>query len=366
MEFSRPLGSSAQAAYAEILEVTRHDELSRSVRNLSGSFNLKTVKDIRYWYYQFRDAAGGKTRQIFVGRDGDSIRALVERAKTRDTGRLDALAKAAIALGCAATTPTHFRIVRRLNEIGFFRAGGLLVGTHAFLAMGNALGVAWGDIARTQDVDFAHAGKHIELALPAALEIETRDALGSLEAGLLPVPGLRPSDRTATFVSTVDRQLRVDFVTPLVSGKDAAYAHAGLGVNLQPLRFLEFILEDVGQAVVISALGAVLVNIPDPARYALHKMLVFAERRQREPQKALKDLRQAAAMIEMLSTFRADDIARLWKDLLARGPGWRVRARKSLAALKEQAPSLVALEPMSKALAATRARPGRGRARSAG
>ncbi len=31
-------------------------------------------------------------------------------------------------------------MIRRLSEYGFFRAGGVLVGTHAFLSYGNLLG----------------------------------------------------------------------------------------------------------------------------------------------------------------------------------------------------------------------------------
>ncbi len=354
-----PLSTSAQSAYAELLELTRQRELSRSVEHLSGSFNRKTVRGATYWYYQFRDSAGGTTRQIFIGPDDDNVRRLVERDKAKDTSRLTALAKSAITLGCAATTPAHFRIIRRLNEIGFFQAGGVLVGAHAFLAYGNALGVAWGDTARTQDIDFAHAGNSVNLALPTTLRIDTRNAIESLEAGLLPVPGFRPWDKTATFMSKVDKQLRVDFLAPMVGGKAEVFEHSDLGVNLQPLRFLEFILEDIGQAVVLSAVGAVLVNVPDPARFALHKLLVFAERRARSPEKARKDLRQAAALLEALAEFRGDDVRRLWRELLHRGPGWRQRARKALPALEEISPDLEAIAPMKKALrefkAATRA-----------
>lgn len=356
MEFSSPLGASAQTAYAELLEVTRHQELTRSVENLSGSFNRKKVKGATYWYYQFTDSAGGATRQIFVGRDSEQLRTLVDRASARDRSQLDALAKAALALGCAGTTPAHFRIVRRLGEIGFFRAGGVLVGAHAFLAYGNALGVRWKDASRTPDIDVDHAGRNIELALPASLQIDTKGAIESLEAGLLPVPGFRPWDKTTSFVSKVDKQLRVDFLAPMVGGKGEPFEHAGLGVHLQPLRFLEFILEDIDQAVIISAAGPVLANVPDPARYALHKMLVHVERRARNPQKAMKDLRQAAALIEALSEYRRDDLRRLWIDLLDRGPGWRQGARKAVAALENLAPDLAAPEWMKQALpTATRA-----------
>jgi hypothetical protein len=346
-EFSAALDVAAQSAYAELLEVTRQQDLSRSVGNLSGSFNRKRVKNASYWYYQYTESGGGGTRQVFVGPDDANVRALVEKSRSREGRNLEALAKAAITLGCSTTTPAHFRIIRRLGEIGFFRAGGVLVGTHAFLAVGNLLGVAWGELSRTQDIDFAHAGNDISLALPASLNIETRSALESLEAGFLPVPGFRPSDKTATFTSKVDKNLRVDFLAPAVGSRRAVFRHDGLGVNLQPLAFIEYLLEDVDQAAVLSALGSVLVNIPDPARYALHKLLVYAERLGRNPLKANKDLRQAAALIEVLGEFRRESVLGLWQDLLDRGPGWRSRARKGIAGLKSLSPGLPLLPELA-------------------
>src|SRR6187402_1031360 len=114
MRLSTPLPAAAQSAYAELLEVARQQEIVRSVGNLSGSFNRKVVKGVAYWYYQFTDSAGGSLRQMFVGRDSDKLRALVERARTKGAAHLEGAAKSAMALGCAAATPAHFRIVRRL------------------------------------------------------------------------------------------------------------------------------------------------------------------------------------------------------------------------------------------------------------
>lgn len=350
MKFSTELSATAQAAYAQLLQSARQHDIARSVGSLSGSFNRKTVKGVEYWYYQFTDARGGKLRQIFIGRDDDRIRALVERSRAGEATPLEPLAKSAIALGCAAATPVHFRVVRRLNEIGFFQAGGVLVGTHAFLAYGNELGIGWGSLAQTVDLDFAHAGTSIALALPTTLRIDTRSAVERLEAGLLPVPGLRPGERTASFTSRVDRQLRVDFLTPMQGGREEVLEDKTLGVNLQPLPFLEFILEDVHQAAVLSAVGATLVNVPDPARFALHKLLVFAERRRHDPSKALKDLRQAAALLEVLARFREDDVVSLWHGgLRSRGPGWARRADAGLKALAPLLPGLPVIERMQRA-----------------
>jgi hypothetical protein len=93
---------------------------------------------------------------MFVGPDTEEVRRLVERARTKDMKPIAKLAAAAAALGCASTTRVQYRIVRRLNETGIFRAGGVLVGSHAFIAYGNLLGVTLSDSALSKDVDFAH------------------------------------------------------------------------------------------------------------------------------------------------------------------------------------------------------------------
>ena len=47
----------------------------------------------------------------------------------------------------------HFRIVQKLSAYGFFKAGGVLVGTHAFAAFANMLGVRWTSGDKTLDVN---------------------------------------------------------------------------------------------------------------------------------------------------------------------------------------------------------------------
>ena len=51
-------------------------------------------------------------------------------------------------------------------------------------------GVRWGGQERTQDIDFAHAGKAISLVLPSDLHVKTDAAIESLNMGFLPVAGL--------------------------------------------------------------------------------------------------------------------------------------------------------------------------------
>jgi hypothetical protein len=335
---SSPLSLSAQTAYAQLLDAAHAADLARTVADLPGSFARKQVKGRIYWYYQMLDVAG-RQRQIYVGPENERVLALVERS-AGDSARpkLQSLAQSAIALGNAPMLPKHFKVVQRLADHGFFRAGGLLIGTHAFLAYGNMLGVRWADGQRTQDVDFAHAGKEVSLALPADLEINVHDALDSLQMGLLPLMGA--SGAGATYFDPKDPEFQIDFLTPLHRGGTTPYRHERLGITLQPLKFMEFSLQDVQQAAVFAGSGVAVVNVPHPARFALHKLLVAGERPASRIAKSNKDILQAAALLGVLEDTMGDAVREAWADLLERGPGWRTRAMQGRAALLKVAPTL--------------------------
>lgn len=335
------LSLSAQTAYAQLLDAARAADLTRTVSSLNGSFAKKTVKGRTYWYFQHTDLSR-KLRQLYIGPDSDEIRELIPQSKTPSPRQaLQPLARSALALGCAGVLPRHFRVVRRLSEYGFFQAGGVLIGTHAFLSYGNMLGVHWGEAARTQDVDFAHAGKNMAVALPSNIEIDTHGAIESLRMGFLPAMGAT-GKAGATYLIPRDPDFQLDFVTTLHRGGEVPYEHPKLGIALQPLKFMEYLIEDVAQAALFCEEGAVIVNIPDPARYALHKLLVYGERTGTFLQKANKDILQAAALLTYFRAHRAWEAEKAWEDLVSRGKGWTTRARESLKVVERVAPYLQA------------------------
>lgn len=75
------------------------------------------------------------------------------------------------ALGCANITPKHGRVIKRIAQHGFFKVGGVLAGTHAFLAYKNMLGVLWSVADTTRDMDFAHPGNNLSIAIPNQLKM---------------------------------------------------------------------------------------------------------------------------------------------------------------------------------------------------
>lgn len=339
MALYQPLSSTAQTAYAQLLDAVQAAEMSRSIASLRGSFASKQVKGKTYWYFQYTEVSG-KLRQLYVGPDSDRVRALMaQQDQPGPVAALELLARSAQALGCAAFLPAHFRVVQRLGDYGFFKAGGVLIGTHAFLGYANMLGVRWGDADRTQDMDFAHAGKQLAIALPGNLQIDTRAAIDSLQMGFLP---LLSSDGKAggSYLNPRDPDFQLDFLTPLHRGGGEAFAHPQLGVTLQPLKFMEYSLQDVQQAAVFSASGATVVSLPHPARYALHKLIVAGERPPARAVKSHKDLRQSAALLSWFHENAAWQVDEAWQDLLSRGPGWVARVKRGRDAVGKLAPQL--------------------------
>ncbi len=331
---------SAQTAYAELAERTRAFELDNALAGLSGSFHTLTRKGKDYWYFSYREAGVERTRVIYVGPDNTQVRALVEKfRRERNPKALTPQALAAINLGCAPVAPKHFRMIKRLAEYGLFRAGALVVGTHAFIAYGNLLGVRWRDAAATLDVDFAHAGRNVSVALPADIEVDTHDALQSLKMGLLPITEL---DGTigSQYRNPNDAELRVDFLTSKGRSNKPVKVPA-LNIALEPLKFMEFSLEGTTQACIFGRAGACTVNVPAPERYAVHKLVVYGERPVAQRTKATKDLLQVAALASYFAQAGQSAVFNAaWRDLVSRGRGWRSRAVQGRNALLKIAPDV--------------------------
>ncbi|GAB1233389.1 GSU2403 family nucleotidyltransferase fold protein [Ferrigenium sp. UT5] len=337
MRLYAELSSSAQNAYADLFDAVLASSVSNSVANLNGSFGTKSVHQKKYWYFQYRDI-NGSVRQIYIGPDSDKVRALIAQHQSHEMLPIRKLAAAAVALGCNPVLPKHYRVIKRLDEYGFFKRGGILVGTHAFLTMCNMLGISPAERMQTQDVDFAHAGKNISIALPANIKVETRSALESLEMGLIPVSTFKGTEG-ARYVNPSDPAFMVDFLTAKTSVSDEPVHIEGLSIALQPLKFMEFSMKDTTQAGALGNDGAVLVTVPKPDRFAIHKLIVSAERKISETAKINKDVRQANVLIQYYMDSRPDELAETCKEAKENGPGWEKRLRKGISKLKKINPA---------------------------
>ena len=328
------LSTAAQTAYASLASASRLEDV-RTVAALPGSFSRKVVKGKEYWYYQTPDLTGRQI-QIFLGGASDELTSLIELHRSGDdkTLHLRQLTRQAIAAGCPAIVPSHAKIIERLADAGFFRAGGILVGTHVYMAYQNYLGIRWQSAAQTVDLDFAHAGRNVSVAIPSDVSMDMGSEIEALKRGFVPVKSL------TTYVKSDERDLQIDFVTCRHRGGDTPVLIKALGVTMQPLKFMEFSMEAPIQVTLLAQRGPVTVNAPPPEKYALLKLLVYGERPQAMRVKSVKDLDQAAALIDYLSRHDAELLSETWLDLIQLGPDWRRRALQGRKALKEHYPEV--------------------------
>jgi hypothetical protein len=178
--------------------------------------------------------------------------------------------------------------------------GAVLVGSHAFGAYSPLLGVAWLDSFKTHDVDIAQ-DNHLAIALaPNSTGIDMSNVLARLNMGFHPIPAFNHDDPSTSF-KIRGKEFILDFLTPQCGRvNERPVFLPTLGTAAQPLRFLDYLITDPIQAVLAYDHG-ILVNLPRPVRYALHKIVISRRRGDTAKAKQKKDLAQAQLLLEVLA-----------------------------------------------------------------
>jgi hypothetical protein len=302
------LPESVQTLYAELLDQAIQAEAEAAATKApQGSFVSKNVKGATYWYMQRKE--GDRKRQQYLGRESPSLLAWIEGVReTRARFAADEDQRARInsmlvAGGTTAESAATVRVLSLLAQAGVFRMGGVLVGTQAFSAFGNMLGVRFEQAAlRTQDIDIAQ---------DRSIGIVLSNEAVSLACEFFLIPAVEGQAASKSF-KIRGRDLRVDFISPLSDQEG----------------YLDYLIGNLAQAVVVGGSG-VLVNVPDPARFAFHKLWILQRRPVSEQTKAAKDLRQAGTLLEVLLQDRPGDILIAW-EALQRSPAVVKAARAAM------------------------------------
>jgi hypothetical protein len=319
----------AHAAYSDLLQSLR-DEAVADLRGTPTPF--KTTKGRAYWYDSYR--IGSDVRKIYLGEDSDVMRARIERmtmAKDQKTERrayrtrLIRILRAENFLSVAAGTGS---LLSGLAGAGVFRLGGTIVGTHAFRLYEGELGIRYGfdETAQTNDLDIA-SFQRLSLALDDVVSEQLHKVLSdfAFEA----VPSL-DRDKTWRWKQTRSETL-VEFLTPSFEENETLRPLSALGVHAQSLHYLNYLIAEPIK-VAVPYRNGVLVQIPRPERFAIHKLIV-ADRRKDGPDslKSRKDRRQAEFLINVLAEERPDELLEAYEDAMSRGARWRERLQSSLA-----------------------------------
>jgi hypothetical protein len=297
------------ALAAELLELALDVE-ARSQGLPDGSIVSKTIKLRKYWYLQ--STGGGISTQRYLGPDSEELRRRLRTLEEKraqfepDRRRLQSLHDALVASGATPETPASTRVLELLAGAGFFRAGAVLVGTRAFGVLAARSGFRASALARTQDID-VEIDPGVALAFPRDAARDLPSLLEGEDGPFVPMPGIDPR-RPSTSFRIRGRELRVDFLTPM-RGRESEKPVVLRGMNIAatPLRSLEYLLEASGRAVAVGT-RPVLVRVPHPGRFALHKLALCSRRVAESSTKSRKDRAQAAMLIEALLEDRPTDL----------------------------------------------------------
>lgn len=323
-----------QTQYAELLERVEAAAFEQAFPE-PGNFLVKQVDDRRYWYFQAPRVAGKPRPQRYVGPETAELRMRIEahRRQRQDRKERRALVAALVRSGrMPQPLPRMGLVVDALARAGLFRLRAVLVGTMAYQCYPAMLGLRLKQAQlTTSDVDIAQF-LSISVAVGDRIEDDPLVVLREVDPSFGPAPSL--ADRESPHSYLAAGALKVEFLTPnRGADTDVSTDLPALQTEAQPLRFLDFLIYEATPAVLLHGDG-VLVNVPRPERFAVHK-LILAPRRRVAEAKSAKDLAQAAELLAWLAEFRPHDLHEAWHEAEQRGPAWRELLAAGFAQLPE-------------------------------
>ncbi|MBB6219466.1 hypothetical protein GGE66_000410 [Rhizobium leguminosarum] len=307
-----------------------------------GRFTPANIKGRKYWYFDIPDGRGGTKRRYVGSADDPDIAQRVADHK-RDKDDLRARRRLVNTLtregGMIAPDAMSGDIVEALADGGLFRLRGVLIGTVAFQCYSGMLGVRLPMAAiLTGDADIAQdyaISREVEDSLPPIVEL-----LQGVDASFRPVPHRSGSASSSAFQNADG--YRVEFLTSNRGSDDYIDQPAKMpavgGASADPLPFLDFLIREPVRTMLLHRSGVPVV-VPDPSRYAVHKLIVASRRHTdgQGPAKREKDIRQAALLFEALQqTRRSADLALVYNEAWERGPAWQEGIRTGAGMLPAQ------------------------------
>jgi hypothetical protein len=296
----------------------------------------RTIRGRAYWYMSFRE--GDKVRSRYIGPDTDDQRAAVEGLRQRYDSKVafERRCAAMVVQLRAARVPAldapSGALLGTLADSGVFDLGGTLVGTHAFRLYDLDLGryVTQSAPSLTEDIDIA-SYQQLSVALVRDHGARADPPLAKrLEAlGLTPAATLDPKGRTGRWRDATG-QASLDFLAPGLGPDLEPVLLDALGVYAEQLRFLNYLIANPVPAVALYRSG-ILVRVPQPARYAIHKLIVSQERAAHAAAKARKDVAQARAIILAMVQDRPYELGEAYREALDGGPRWQELIGRALA-----------------------------------
>lgn len=274
-------------------------EQTTLLRGSPGSVITRRKAGKGYYYRQFYDLAGKKTDE-YIGPVGTEAGEMAKEAmvgRIEIANRLIRNIRSLAREGFVCLDAMSGATLAALHNRRIFDAGAHLVGTHAYGALLNHLGVQSVSYT-THDIDIAR-----DLPLDNGVGMIPEGGLLEIlqESGIhfVEVPGLDRRTAAASWKPPGKDRLHVDLLVPSVDAQIRVVAVPELQAHAQALPYLRYLLAASLSSVVLSRDGAIPVRVPTPERFAIHK-LVVSQLRDNLSAKVEKDAQQAAVLCAVL------------------------------------------------------------------
>jgi hypothetical protein len=324
---ARPLYTAHKTAlstlYSEVDDEAAH--LPVVFIGTAGSIiERSNASGMRFYAHQYYDAEGKKKERYVAGPVGKkeadkkakSLRERVDAARALSSStRL--LAREGYYMADARTYAT----VASLHNHGFFAAGGTLLGSHAYGALLNHMGVR-AAIYKTEDVDIA---RNQPLQLAAEFQDGILGVLTASGLNLVEAPRINIREPSTTFMLPGASRFKVDLLVPVSKGRKPfmPVIMPELKAYGTSLPYLDYLLAETQTVTLIAREGVCPVRVPVPHRMAWHKILVSALRAT-QSSKSKKDFEQGCILLAAVGdtdtqaiTEAAGDLSKSARDKIA-------------------------------------------------
>ncbi|NLE91451.1 MAG: hypothetical protein GX598_02765 [Elusimicrobia bacterium] len=208
-------------------------------------------------------------------------------------------------------------VLKRLEESGILRDV-VLIGSWCISFYKDYFGsVQYPTAIKTRDVDFL---------VPIPSKAKKKVDIPNLLKDLGFIVNFKGSEG---YIQLEHSDLIIEFLVPEKGrSSDKPYQLPQFGLNAQPLRFLDLLILDIIKV----KIEGIEINLPHPANFALHKLIIFQRRTKEE--KVSKD-RNAAVEILMalIAKGEAATIKRVYNTMI---PRWQKKVIKGLEEVKEK------------------------------
>jgi hypothetical protein len=319
----RPIPLNFQTMYADLLQ-------SKGLADIAhGSISTRKIKGKEYLYVTTKDGSKRHQRSLGLASDpavkakaGEIRRAAVHAKGLRTT--VSALKKAYIP---GPSLPLG-RVLEAIANAGLFKQGVVLVGTAAYQTYPCLVGAYLPSSAlTTNDADLL-VSSFVSKDEPQDLEKILQRADPTFRA-------LMSADDRLPKVFRAANDLQVDILTKFGRGRKSPILIEALQCSAEALAYMEYLAEESIEAVALYGTG-VLVSVPPPIRYAVHKLLIAQERRAQSPKRA-KDLKQARDLLDVFSETDSVALEEALEEAKERGPKWKKNINASLREIKMEA-----------------------------